>query len=101
MTRAPVSRLTFGEWSAPRAATSVEAALWSNRKRVVFALVVGVLSASAHAADLVPLPAQSPVMPWPTEAWPSGWPGANVDGDRLTALMEHAFESPAPEDLPH
>ncbi len=55
---------------------------------------------STFARDLVPLPEQSPYVPWPTQAWAVGWPGEGVDGEKLEALMDRAFAEPAPEDLP-
>ena len=48
---------------------------------------------------LAPLPAQSADTPWPTGAWPTGPLPDRVDGDRLTAALDHAFSDPAPADL--
>ncbi|MDA0338825.1 MAG: serine hydrolase, partial [Proteobacteria bacterium] len=64
-------------------------------------LVAGCLLASPLAArELVPLPEQGAGVPWPTQVWPEGEPGAEVDKTALNALLDRAFSDSAPDDLP-
>lgn len=51
------------------------------------------------SSQLYQLPPHPEGTPWPTQAWPQGTPGANVDTARLDKLMAHAFADEAPEDL--
>jgi len=47
---------------------------------------------------LLPLPPQPADVPWPTQDWPEGTPGAQVDTTKLEALVEAAFgETPDPK----
>lgn len=50
--------------------------------------------------DLVPLPAQPDGVAWPTVEWPTG-EAPVADPARLDALVDHAFEDPAPDELGH
>lgn len=45
------------------------------------------------AAAMAALPSQPPQVPWPTDVWPEGTPGAHVDQNRLTQLMSDAFSA--------
>lgn len=67
--------------------------------RVVFAVLVSLLSASAFSADLVPLPAQPEGVAWPTKEWPSALPGPLVDVETLTTDLEQAFNPSSNESL--
>lgn len=49
--------------------------------------------------SLYPLPEHPGGAPWPTEAWPTGQPGSQVDLDRLDALLDYAFADTPPDDL--
>jgi len=47
---------------------------------------------------LLPLPPHPADVPWPTQDWPEGTPGAQVNAARLEALVEAAFgETPDPK----
>ncbi|MEM7728159.1 MAG: serine hydrolase [Pseudomonadota bacterium] len=67
--------------------------------RLIFVsrLVVGVFAAlaagpvSAQTADLVPLPAQSPDVAWPTQDWPVATPAPDVDA-ALLARIDPVFD---------
>ena len=52
-----------------------------------------------QAPGLVPLPAQPSQTPWPTETWPEGQPGPNVDTSALDGLLDLAFADTPPERL--
>lgn len=65
-----------------------------------FFLALMVFITPAQAADLVPLPAQPAMTPWPTAVWPEGPLADDVDAGALTALLDRAFDDPAPDDLP-
>ena len=49
--------------------------------------------------DLSPLPRQPEGAPWPTVAWPTSPLPGRVDAARLHAILDRAFEDPAPEDI--
>lgn len=48
---------------------------------------------------LIPLPPHPEGVAWPTQAWPTGEPPAQVDKARLEKLLEYAFADTPPEDL--
>lgn len=48
---------------------------------------------------LVSLPAQPADVPWPAEKWACGELDPRVDRAALDALLDHAFQQPAPDDL--
>ena len=50
-------------------------------------------------AHLPPLPAQPEGVPWPTIAWPRAELDPRVDRAALGTLLDHAFATPAPDDL--
>jgi CubicO group peptidase (beta-lactamase class C family) len=43
---------------------------------------------------LLPLPPQPAGVPWPTREWPKDRPGATVDADRLSSLVDRTFSAP-------
>jgi CubicO group peptidase (beta-lactamase class C family) len=63
-----------------------------------FLLVTILLAAPlSHAvADLAPLPAQPPDVPWPTTEWPVGSLPPEMDSAAFSAAMADAFDKPAP-----
>ncbi len=48
-------------------------------------------------APQTPLPGQPEGTPWPTEGWPVGKPGSDVDSARLDQLLDGAFPDPPGE----
>ena len=54
------------------------------------------LTTELWAGELVPLPAQPEIVPWPTVDWSEAPPGPEVNGDRLERAFEEAFADSAP-----
>ncbi|GAF98046.1 unnamed protein product, partial [marine sediment metagenome] len=54
---------------------------------------------SGMPAALLPLPSQPQDLPWPTEAWPHTPLDPRVDRAALETLLDHAFETPEPDEL--
>ena len=52
-----------------------------------------------RSMTLLPLPPQSPDVPWPTADWPTGPLPAGVDAARLDRLLDHALSAPSTPDL--
>ncbi len=48
------------------------------------------------ADALMPLPPQSPDIPWPTRTWPTGEPGSGTNRGVLESIIEDAFSAPDP-----
>lgn len=51
------------------------------------------------ATDLLPLPRQPEDVPWPGAEWPRARLDPRADGAALEKLLDHAFQTPEPEDL--
>ena len=52
-----------------------------------------------YPTDLPALPSQPANVAWPTKGWPEGPVPANADRAKLDALLDHAFNAQAPDDL--
>lgn len=57
------------------------------------------LRAMTDSPKLLPLPPQPAGVPWPTRDWPSAAPDPRADRAALEKLLDHAFTTPAPDDL--
>jgi len=55
---------------------------------------------AARAGMLVPLPPQPPGVTWPTDTWPEGRPGPDVDRQRLDNAFDQAFTAVGRSGLP-
>lgn len=55
-------------------------------------VLLGACAVTVAAPALIPLPAQSPEVPWPTAAWPVAPLPPDVEATTLRSLMSEAFE---------
>ncbi|GFE84368.1 hypothetical protein GCM10011487_63680 [Steroidobacter agaridevorans] len=64
--------------------------------RSLLATILLAASISHAQADLAPLPAQPPDVPWPTTEWPVGSLPPEMDSAAFSAAIADAFDKPAP-----